>query len=229
MTGAAGPVGATGLQGPAGLAGPAGKDGVDGKDGATGAAGAVGATGLQGPAGLAGPAGKDGVDGKDGMTGAAGPVGATGAAGTTGQTATTLTSTGFALLSVIDGGPTPIPGLTGQLTTTANSVVVFTSNGGIVNTGILGDHVRVDVTLIVDGRPLEVGSYDLENGNFSNTGRWSFSIATTLLPGVHIVAVNAQLTDIHKASASPTFPRALVGAAANASTHGTLTAVVLKQ
>ena len=122
-----------------------------------------------------------------------------------------------------------VPGLFGQITTTAGDMVVFTSNGGIVNTGLPGDHVRVDVRLIVDGVSKDLGAYDLENGNFSNTGRWSFSMATALAPGVHTVGVQVMLSGINRLNASSPFPRALVGGAADTATRGTLTAVVLKQ
>jgi hypothetical protein len=172
------------------------------------------------------------VDGKDGATGATGPAGPQGPAGTTGQSAKTLTSTGAILLDTITGagGPTIVPGLWGQITTTANSVVVFTSSGGIVNTGTTpGDHVRIRIRLMVDGAVQEFGSFDLENGNFSNMGRWNFSIATTLAAGTHNVAVDATLIDMHRQASSGAFPRAWVGGAETTDTHGTLTAVVLKQ
>ena len=109
------------------------------------------------------------------------------------------------------------------------TVVVFTSQGGIVNTGAVGDHVRVAIRLLVDNVVQEFGEYDVENGNFSTTGRWSFSVALTLPAGDHNVGVQAQLADIHRMNSALPFPRAIVGGAANTVGHGTLTAVVLNK
>ena len=127
------------------------------------------------------------------------------------------------------GGPAYIPGLFGKITTPANSVVVFTSDGGITNTGLPGDHVRIAIRLLVDDVIQQFGEYDVENGNFSTMGRWSFSIALPLPAGDHIVGVQAQMTDIHKMSTSTLFPRALVAGTSDSTAHGTLTAIVLKQ
>ena len=74
-----------------------------------------------------------------------------------------------------------------------------------------------------------MGTFDVENGNFSTVGRWSLSIATTLSPGVHTVGVDAMLSGIHRLNTANPFPRAFVGGAGTTGTHGTLTAVVLKQ
>jgi hypothetical protein len=119
--------------------------------------------------------------------------------------------------------------LFGTITTPANSVVVFTSNGGLINIGLPGDHVRVAIRLLVDGVIQEFGEYDVEDGNFSSIGRWSLSIALPLPAGVHTVGVQAQMTDIHKASSSPSFPRAQVAGTADTTVHGTLTAIVLNK
>ena len=127
------------------------------------------------------------------------------------------------------GGPAYIPGLFGKITTPADSVVVFTSQGGIANTGAPGDHVRVAIRLLVDDVIQEFGEYDVEVGNFSSLGRWSFSVALTLAPGDHMVGVQAQMTDIHRLSAATPFPRALVAGTPDSTAHGTLTAIVLKQ
>ena len=53
--------------------------------------------------------------------------------------------------------------------------------------------------------------------------------ALPLSAGPHNVGVQAQMTDIHKASTSVAFPRAVVAGTPDVTTHGTLTALVLKQ
>jgi hypothetical protein len=132
------------------------------------------------------------------------------------------------VLGLLSGGPAYVPGLYGQITTTANSVVVFSTDGGIFNTGSLGAEVRVDIRIMVDGFAQALGRYEVEVRNFANSGRWSFSIATTLAPGVHVVGVDAMLSDLHRMTPADQFPTAFVGGASD-DTQGRLTAVVLKQ
>jgi len=127
------------------------------------------------------------------------------------------------------GGPAYVPGLFGNITVPANSVVVFTSQGGIENMGLPGDWVRVAIRLLVDGAVQEFGEYEVEHGHFSSTGRWSFSIALPLAAGTHSVGVQAQMTGIDKAPTSASFPRAIVAGTADLTSHGTLTAIVVKQ
>jgi hypothetical protein len=127
------------------------------------------------------------------------------------------------------GGPAYIPGLFGNITVPANSVVVFSSQGGIENMGAPGDEVRVAIRLLVDDVVQEFGEYEVEHGNFSSFGRWSFSIALPLSAGSHTVGVQAQMTAINKAPASTSFPRAIVAGTPDSTAHGTLTAVVVKQ
>ena len=164
-----------------------------------------------------------------GAVGPAGPAGPQGPSGTAGQSATTLVSQGHLMFGLGDGGPAFVPGLFGTITTPGQSVVVFSSNGGIVNTGVPGDDVRVIIRLIVDSVVQEFGEYDVENGKFSNMGRWSFSVAVPLSAGDHTVGVQAQLSGIDQANPSTGFPHAFVGETAGSPSHGTLTAVVLKQ
>jgi hypothetical protein len=109
--------------------------------------------------------------------------------------------------------------------------VLFSTDGGIVNTGFIGDHVRVNIRLVVDGTALAVSSSDVEVDNFATTGRWSFSVAATLTPGTHMIGVDVILSDLHRMNPGTAWPRAIIGAdlAVAPGMSGRLTAVVLKQ
>jgi hypothetical protein len=130
---------------------------------------------------------------------------------------------------VLGGGPAYVPGLFANITVPTSSVVVFTSQGGIENMGAPGDFVRVAIRLMVDDVVKEFGEYDLEHGNFSCFGRWSLSIALPLSAGSHSVGVQAQMTRNEKAGTSAAWPRAIVGGTEIETSHGTLTAIVMKQ
>ncbi len=231
LTGAAGPTGPQGIPGVAGAMGPQGLTGPAGKDGALGATGSQGSTGPQGsagPTGLQGLAGVDGATGPAGADGATGPTGVTGPAGpagTTGQSASTLVSQDHGLVG-LGVGTINVPGLWASINVPSDSVAVFSSDGGIVNTGVNGDFVQVDIYLVVDGVVLERSQVAIENGVFSRSGRWSFSIVATLSAGMHIVHVDAILSDSNTGNSSP---YAFVGGTPDAGTRGTLTAIVLKQ
>ena len=119
-----------------------------------------------------------------------------------------------------------VPGLWGNISVPSSSLVVFSSDGGIVNTGVIGDFVQVDVYLVVDGVVVEKSQVGIENGNFLKSGRWSFSTVATLSAGMHTVHVDAMLSDCNAGNSSP---YAFVGGTPDTATRGTLTAMVLKQ
>jgi hypothetical protein len=123
-------------------------------------------------------------------------------------------------------GTVIVPGLWGNINLPTNSVAVLSSDGGIVNTGAAGDFVQVDIYLVVDGAVLGKSQVAIENGNFSRSGRWSFSIVATLSAGMHTVHVDAMLSDCNATNSSP---YAFVGGTPDAGTRATLTAIVLKQ
>jgi hypothetical protein len=126
-------------------------------------------------------------------------------------------------------GSATVPGLWANLNVPSNSVVIFSSDGGIVNTGVnVGDFVQLDMHLIVDGITLGSTQVGVENGNFLKTGHWSFTTVAVLTAGVHTVRVDAILSGL--SSLVPGFfPYAFAGGTPDALTRGTLTAVVLKQ
>ncbi|HEV3214512.1 MAG TPA: hypothetical protein VGZ27_02250 [Vicinamibacterales bacterium] len=123
-------------------------------------------------------------------------------------------------------GEITVPGLWANITVPSNSVVVFSTDGGIVNNGVAGDFVQVDLYLIVDGVMLGKSQVGIENGNFLRSGHWSFSTVATLSAGAHTVHVDAMLSDCNAGNSSP---YAFVGGTPDAGTRGTLTAMVLKQ
>jgi Collagen triple helix repeat (20 copies) len=226
-TGPIGPIGPQGPGGPQGATGPQGPAGADGAVGPIGPTGPQGAQGTQGPQGATGPAG---ADGPTGATGPAGPAGPQGPAGTTGQSATSLTSTGSATLSPVSWGPVGIPGLNGQITVPADSVVVFSCDGGThIDGSTRGDFIQVIVRLLVDGVARAARRIDLEKGYFSTSQNWSFTLAMPLAEGTHTVAVDASQAVNDTVSHLMPFPAAFVGAPASDPLHATLTAVVVKK
>jgi hypothetical protein len=131
---------------------------------------------------------------------------------------------------VVGGDPAQIPGLSGQFTTEANSVVIFMTEGGIANDGaFLGDFVRVDVRLIVDGNVLENRRYDVEKGNFGSTGHWNYSVVAALGAGVHHVRLEARMVSSGRLNAANPFPTATLAGTANTVGRGKLTAIVLNK
>jgi hypothetical protein len=119
-----------------------------------------------------------------------------------------------------------VPGLWANVNVGSDSVEVFSSDGGIVNTGVTGDFIQVDIYLVIDGVVLGRSQVAIENGNFSRSGRWSFSVAATLTAGMHTVYVAALMSDCNAANSSP---YAFVGGTADAATRATLTAIILNQ
>src|SRR3954451_8752419 len=171
-----GPAGATGPKGETGLGGqpgPAGLPGAKGEKGETGPAGEPGGKGDTGPAGAdgapgakgdAGPAGAPGEKGDKGDTGPAGAVGGRGGkgdkgdagdrgpggppglAGTTGQAGSTTFSGNATTLT---GPATPTPVLTRIVTSSADTVIYISTDGGIFNLGpSAGGYI--DIALQVD-------------------------------------------------------------------------------
>jgi hypothetical protein len=130
----------------------------------------------------------------------------------------------------VSWGPVGIPGLNSQITVPADSVVVFSCDGGASIDGTnVGDFVQIVVRLVVDNTVQVARRIDLEKGYLATSQTWSFTIALPLSAGTHSVGVDAsQLVNNTRNGAMP-FPSAFVGAAASDPLHATLTAVVLKK
>jgi hypothetical protein len=122
--------------------------------------------------------------------------------------------------------PTPIPGLSARVTTTASSVLYVSTSGAIVNNGLApGNYVQVDVRLLVDGAVVEQRTYDVELGSNAYKVNWSFATSVTdLRAGTHTVAVDA-----FRRSASPTNVFAVLAGSETTPQHGTLTVLVLNK
>jgi hypothetical protein len=142
----------------------------------------------------------------------------------------TLVSTGPLNLSVVDGGPYSIPGLTGPFTTTATSVVVLSTEGLIATPdATVGDSVHVAIRLLVDGRLVISRRYDVERGNFTNSTHWGFTVTVSVAPGPHTVALQAQSSTPGRRVTTNPWPTAVVAGAETSLGQSTLTAVVMNR
>ena len=207
---------------------------ISGLSGSTGSQGPAGPAGPAGPQGGVGPQGGAGSKGDTGDKGATGDTGAQGTAGTTGQMVMTAVSNDHRFLGVFDGGPYPIPGLSGSIVTTENSSVVVSTEGVIEHTddSVVGDNIWVGIRLKIDDVVLAVRGYNIERTKFTRMTHWSFSSSTELLttplaPGKHTVSVEAMWLGYDRASA--TFPSAFVAGAANTWGQSTVTAIVVNK
>ncbi len=183
--GPAGPMGLTGPQGPQGPTGPAGPQGPKGDKGDTGA------TGPQGPPGA------DGLVGPAGPQGVAGPQGPAGVPGTS-AVAILSAEQQSSVLSTLNGGLFPIPGLELTVTTppgTVNTTLYISTDGGVLAAAPNLESFYVDILLFVDSvstavkwRRVSAQATTVQPAQ----GNWSFGTTVTLTPGVHTIRVWAQ-------------------------------------
>jgi hypothetical protein len=216
------------ISGVSGSTGPQGPEGPEGPEGPAGPAG---------PAGSAGPkgdAGSQGVAGAKGETGDKGDAGPQGSAGTTGQMVMTAVSNGHRFLSVFDGGPYEVPGLSGSIVTTENSSVVVSTEGVIEHTddSVVGDNIKVGIRLKIDDVVLAVRYYNIELTKFTKMTHWSFSsstetLTTPLTPGKHTVSVDAMWLGFN--NVTPSFPSASVAGAGGTWGQSSVTAIVVNK
>jgi hypothetical protein len=140
-----------------------------------------------------GPAGTNGVNGTNGVS------------GTTGQNATTAFGTSAVTIS---GPETALPGLTQTVTVPANSVVYIATDGGFNTQSVSATGFsEAQIYLKIDGNFTAAGGYcDLtainSAGKTTAVARWSLSLATTLTPGSHTIAVYGTLSSGSPVTAS---------------------------
>lgn len=129
------------------------------------------------------------------LTGNPGPPGTN---GTTGQGAITVYGTSSVTPAI--NAETLLPGLTQTVNVPSNCVIYLATDGGLFTTSTsTSGFSQVEVYLKIDGNVPSNGGYaDISvvnnGGKTSAAGRWSISLATSLTPGSHTVAVYGYLS-----------------------------------
>jgi hypothetical protein len=120
--------------------------------------------------------------------------------------------------------------MAGSFTTIAPGDAVFTTYGTITNAGaFIGDFVKVDVRLIVDGVMLENRRYDVEVGTFSRSVNWNYAVAMSLPAGVHNWRMEAQVYSASVTNPANPYPTTVIGGPSYTVDRGGLTVSVVNK